>query len=244
MRYFIPNWTGDFRLEQTPEGCTLTVENPSPGDRALLQPFLDDARKRGWIGEEAGIGDTLTTINIPHAMTKVAPVMAKFLTEPTKSWTAIRYVGGKVEVVDGTGRKGWWESAKEAAIEAVATITKPNLGCPEPVARNRRASAVLRAFSTASQWRDFEAQGYLNAVGCDTGRLYRVWHEDEAARRGHRRSLTTESGEPICAWNQSVPAEEQALSLKFAVEHREAWLLHIDDRRTPLAVEGDMRRFA
>ena len=240
---FIPCWSGDFRLESAPENTSLlTVEDPTAGDREVLQRFLVDARARGWLAEDEGIQRRgLTKLPIAHPMSVVAPVMAALLTEPGESWTAIRRVDGKVEVVDGNTLPP--EKTGEPAIEAVAVVKKPQRGCPEPQAATRRASAVLRAYCTTSQWASWQAFGYFAARGNASGRIYRVWHEDAAAKAGMARCLTLMNGTPVCAWDQSVPPEEQALALKLAVEHREAWLLHVGNGHIAER-STDARRFA
>ena len=40
---------------------------------------------------------------------------------------------------------------------------------------------------------------------------------------GH--ALALASGGEVCAWDNRVPPEEEALGLKMAIEHREKWLL-------------------
>ena len=37
--------------------------------------------------------------------------------------------------------------------------------------------------------------------------------------------MEVSTGHAICAWDDTVPAEEEALGLKLAIEHREGWLL-------------------
>ena len=83
---------------------------------------------------------------------------------------------------------------------------------------------MLRAFSTVDQWARWEAEGLMRVVGSFSGRTYTLFHRDEAARRGHDRVLLDARGRAICVWDGSVPAEEEALGIKLAVEHREMWL--------------------
>lgn len=238
MRFwFFPCWSGDFRLERDPADvtrCVLTVEDPTDGDVAKLVPFLADARKRKWLprkpkGAGADLhakGVTLLALSAPPAT--VGPVLAQYaFMGDGETWSAIRCVGGKVSVVDGAVLP-----KTETPIEAVATVKAPTRGCPEPQPCDRRASQVLRTFCTASQWSDFETHGSMRVIGNATGKAYRVYHRDEAAKRGLDRALVdSETGHTICVWDVDVPAEEEALSLKLAVEHREAWLLKLGDRR-------------
>lgn len=120
---------------------------------------------------------------------------------------------------------------KEPAPEpvAAAVVRQPRVGCPEPTACERRASEVLRTFCTARQWNQFEREGRIKVIGNATGKAYHVYHKNRAASRGLGRSVT-EAGDPskiLCVWQENVPPEEEMLTLKLALEHREGWLLAI-----------------
>lgn len=108
---------------------------------------------------------------------------------------------------------------------AAAAVRRPKQGCPAPTAAARRASEVLSVFSTTEQYAQFQAEGCMLLTGSRTGRSYWLFHRDEAARRRLTHSLLDSSGAAICVWDERVPAEEEALAIKLAVEHREGWLL-------------------
>lgn len=146
--------------------------------------------------------------------------------------------GAMGSVVEAVG--GAVEAAREAVSAAVtpepepvpvpvvaaATVREPKRGCPAPTAAARRASEVLRTFSTASQWASWQRTGSMLVVGSSSGQSYRLFHRDEAARRRMAHCLVdVRTGVDVCAWDDRVPPEEEALSLKLAVEHRERWLL-------------------
>ena len=244
MKYlFIPRWSGDFRLEAAGDVCKLTVVDPTSDDVSVLEPFFEEARVHDWVGLLDGVQRKgRTEIEIKAPIVEVAPVLAKIVAGKNASWSALRFESGKVEVHDGILLPA--EKGDEPKVEAAAIVKPPNRGCPEPTTASRRASTVLRTFSTASQWESFQRNGFLTSIGNVTGRAYRVWHKDEAWRRGHRRCLTIGALEkPVCVWQEDVPPEEQALALKLAVEHREAWLLTVGDG---LMIENvnDIRRYA
>jgi hypothetical protein len=109
--------------------------------------------------------------------------------------------------------------------EAAVTLRKPERGCPEPVPTNRRASEVLATFSTRSQLQSYEMHGYMSVVGSATGERYRLYHRDAAAQRGLQRCLIDTHGNPVCVYDWAVPAEEETLAIKFAVEHAEPWIM-------------------
>lgn len=219
--WFFPAWSGDFRLEATGDTCVLTVEDPSDEDRLKLIPFLVEARKRGWTTADGGAiahkGESV--IEIASSLRDAGPVLAGSTHGDAATWTAVRHVGGTV-VIDGVKVPG------EAT--AAATVTPPRKGCPPPSAAERRASEVLRVFSTERQMRTWSEEGWMRVVGSHTGEAYRLYHRDEAAKRGLPRLLIrAATGAPVCVWDDRVPPAEEALAIKLAVEHREAWLLDI-----------------
>lgn len=217
---FIPCWSGDYRLEHTSDvECVLTVEDPTDADRKRLSPFLLEVIRRGALTDFPFVrprGKTL--VPIAMSLREAGPLLAGAVAPD--AWTAVRCVNGKVSVSDKPLERGVPDDA-----EAVGAVQRPSLGCPAPAAAARRASQVLAAFSTASQYESFRARGFLRAVGNYTGRAYHVFHRDEARRRGMGHCLAeAASGLEVCAWDDRVPAEEEVLGLKLAVEHRESWL--------------------
>ena len=117
--------------------------------------------------------------------------------------------------------------AAASAPVAAAAVRQPNRGCPAPTATTRRASEVLSVFSTTSQYDQFQTEGVMRLRGNRTGRTYWLYHRDEAAKRKLTHSLLDSSGAAICVWDERVPAEEEALAIKLAVEHREGWLMRL-----------------
>lgn len=117
-------------------------------------------------------------------------------------------------------------AAEPAPAVAAATVREPQRGCPAPTAAERRASQVLRTFSTDAQWRQWERTGTMRLVGNATGRAYVLHHRGVAASLGLRHVLVRASNQrEVCVWDDRVPPEEEALGIKLAVEHREHWLL-------------------
>lgn len=219
-RWFIPAWCGDFRLEGNGDGtCVLTIENPTIQDRERLSPFLLQCAKEGILTEAPILNPDLTRMTLHASMATLGPRLAA-QTAASSVWTVVACVNGEIRLTDGTSLP-----ATPSEPEAAATLATPERGCPMPAPANRRASEVLAAFSTPRQRESFEAHGRMKVIGNRSGRSYYVYHRDEAAKRGLSRCIATAQGEPICAWDATVPAEEEVLSLKLALEHREAWLL-------------------
>lgn len=245
--------------------CVLTVENPTAQDKTKLAPFLAECRKRGLLDDLTGIAPTgVTTIRLQERIDVLGPVLADCSMPGAKVWTAVRCSDGQVILEDGSslpavtkkGKKGKGivEQAKDAVTslvksvpalpelpavlpEAAVTVPKPARGCPPPTSCTRRASEVLRTFCTGSQWRSWQANGSMRLIGNATGKAYLLYHRDEAARRGMGHVLReVAQRREVCVWDATVPPEEEALAVKFAVEHREAWMLGMTDGLALLAI--------
>lgn len=233
-RWYVPCRSGDFRLEQDSDEATesrLTVEDPTELDLARLRAFLVEARKQGWVDTLDGVMRRgRTEIRVMAPVHIAGPHLSGVVYTPgTALWRVLRSVDGVISVQDTDAHRLIEEARKAEEVKeaaAVATVQTPRRGCPAPVAARRRASEVLAAFSTPEQIEELQRHGRMRAIGNATGKAYHVYHRDEAARRGLAHCLVDcETREDICVWDNRVPAEEELLSLKLAVEHREGWLL-------------------
>lgn len=243
--WFFPCWSGDFRLEAiADEKCRLTVEDPTPADRRLLTPFVVKLRREGVLSNNDIIRPKgRTKIDIDASMGKLGPRLAHALNGEAETWTVIRHANGRMsleslalvtvgpeaeptqEAQDAVFRE---EPESNQKPVAAATVRRPARGCPAPTPCERRASEVLRTFCTRRQWQQWQRQGRLTAIGNATGKAYHVHHRNTAARLGLGHSLTeVGTGHEVCVWDDRVPPEEEALSIKLAVEHRERWMLDL-----------------
>ena len=221
--WFFPCASGDFRLTRVSDTTSLlTVEDPTDSDKERLRPFLAAIKEKKLIDDLVGVQPKgKTEIEIPESMNVLGPLMAAGLHGDTDVWTALRFNDGKMLLND-----GFEMTTTAPTVAAAATIETPRKGCPAPAPAQRRASQVLQAFCTSKQWRQYQAEGRLTARGNVTGRTYHVYHRDEANRRGLRYALVSVADQTsICTWDDRVPAEEETLGLKLAIEHRERWLL-------------------
>lgn len=218
--WYVPCWSGDFRLEaDSPTSCVLTVEAPTAEDTRRLSGFLQWAFDQGWLdAPKLPKGVDRVMYKLPVGVEVAGPELVRSAGVDA-GWTAIKSTEGKITLHDNVP-----EIPNNA--EAAVSLSPPHRGCPEPEPTRRRASEVLRAFLTPAQERQWLAEGRFRVIGNATGKAYHVYHADEAARRGLSRCLVDVAENlPICIYDATVPAEEQALSLKLAVEHRENWLL-------------------
>jgi hypothetical protein len=174
--WFVPVWSGDFRLERAgPDSCNLTVEDPTERDLELLSPFIAQLRTDGLISDVIGVAPTgVTVIPVSAGMGTLGPRLGHAVYGEAETWIALRYADGKMKLETGAELISVEPDAKAPEPEpqlpakpqptAAATVRKPARGCPPPTACTRRASQVLRAFSTASQARQWAAEGRLTAI--------------------------------------------------------------------------------
>lgn len=237
--WFLPVSSGDFRLEKIAgddDHVLLTVEDPTDADRKLLTPFFKTMKEMDMLVGMPEARISLygrTEIKLRGKIEDIGPLLADKVHEDAKLWTAVRHVGGVVSVLDGNGSELFKQlPAKQDASnlpakqepEAVATVREPRRGCPPPETARRRASEVLRTFSTARQMEQWERHGAMKVIGNQTGKAYWLHHRASAVAHGLRHLLVEAvTGHEICIWDDRVPAEEEALAMKLAVEHREEW---------------------
>lgn len=230
-RWYIPNTGGDYRLEEAPGTkpmSVLTVENPTPNEVARLQAFLRTARDRKWVSAKTNIGLVgVTTIKVKAAVAEAGPLLVKAAgAEKPGTLTAVRSVGGQVTSTEKLEEAT--ELVKAPAAEEAVTVRRPTPCCPAPeVAAEIRASAVLRAFCTPSQWANWIRDGFLVCTGRYTGHRYRLAHRNSPlAQRQGRICADITDGAVLHFHDSLLPPPEEVLAAKLILEHRENWLRH------------------
>jgi hypothetical protein len=108
-----------------------------------------------------------------------------------------------------------WRERRQAVIEA----------------RKVRGIALLQEWLTPEQKAQFDASGYFDVIGCDTGRRYRVHHA-----RGTNVHEMDDAGRPLMGWC-FVPSGELVvgdvmLAQKIALETNERAALAVANRFT------------
>lgn len=229
MIWYIPTWSGDYRLTKHPERddeCLLTIEKPTENEKDILLRFFDSMRDRGWTtGTMPRLTKrTFVEMEIGASLYEAGPLLLETVHhQKPELWTGVKSESGKISLL--SEPPGLIRKAMGTAATALATVTAPSVGCPAPEPCNVRASEVLRAFSTPFQFEMFERRGYMPLTGNVTGERYWLFHRNEAARKRLDHALLHESGETMCVWHAALPAEEEMLAIKFLVEHREERML-------------------
>jgi len=250
--WFIPSFSGDYRLTAHPdapdERCLLVVTDPTAAEQEILSRFLAAARKKDkpWIDELAGVsreGETRLTINAP--MSQAGHALAVEATSKRGTLTVVASKDGDVMLeYDGVPDEQAIDEAAETASEAAGkekepdkavTTRRPTLCCPTPIPGPIvRASQVLHAFSTPSQWLSWIENGWMIVYGGLTGYAYRIVHRHHPlAREQGKITWDLTHDRVVHAHASELPAPEEALTMKLVLESRfEDWI------RNPSALLG------
>jgi hypothetical protein len=243
MKWYIPSWNGDLRLEPAPgkpEHTVLTLEKPTADEMRVANEIAGECIKQGWLPKWRAFpfpeSETETHVFLVTApLEKVGPIAAKIMRPGTDVLTAVRLANG--EVLTSHGARAELQSlaeqvAKDATNddtkkpEAAATVKRPTPCCPSCYqAAVGPATDVLLAFLDEEQHADWSRDRLLFAYGGLTGHRYMLAHRNSAmAAKNTRicRDMTDDSVVHFHDW--SVPPEEEVLAAKLILEHREPWL--------------------
>ena len=120
--------------------------------------------------------------------------------------------------------------AKAAKPEKAVTVSRPSLSCPEcpgPKSNEPRnmACEVLWEFLTPEEREEWLSDRAITVFGGLTGHCYRIAARDtkEAASRG-RPVFDLDDRVILHNYHLTVPPEEEVLTNKLLLEHRENWL--------------------
>jgi len=228
MKWFIPTWNGDLRLEPADGGKTrLVVLEPTAAEREALVRLGQALDREGWLGERwrQRWGKRVEVLlNAP--LEKVGPLAADVIRPGKAVMTAMAFHDGQVETITGP----WPETEKLSEdvqkAEAAATVKRPTPCCPRCIpGAVEPATEALLAFLTPQQHEAWAAGRTLNVVGGLSGHEYLLSHRHgELARRYGRICIDLDDGILLHFHDWTVPPEEEVLAAKLILEHREDWL--------------------
>lgn len=236
--WHIPSFCGDFELraDEEDEGKSmLIVEDPTDGEMVQLGTFLAALRQRKWVNKAVGIIPTgRTVLRFEQPIVKVAPLMVSELGSARSQLTVVKSVGGQVTHTfdtDGLEAEEVQAEVAKAAEKAppkatAATVRKPTSCCPTAVEGPvRKASRLLAAFCTPSQWAEWVEHGFITVRGHMSGHWYRICHRNTplAVEQGKIVWDLTDNRLVHC-YDWSVPPAEEVLAVKLLAEHREHWI--------------------
>lgn len=226
MKFFVPSWNGDFRLEPVDEStCRLTVVDPTPLERDMLRSFLAKLRESG--KSKAKVVNKTLTIRAPLA--EVAPLLVESTLPEKTTLTAVRFEDGRLRVVEGARSAELEPAVRAAAAEgatAAVSVKRATPSCPECwPAECAPATEVLYEFLDPAQRRDWERWRLVEVVGGLSGHRYLLSHRHAPwARRWGRMCFDADDRQVVHFHDVSVPPEEEVLGALLVLRHREPWL--------------------
>lgn len=250
MKWFIPNWTGDYRLLSKNGSCVLEVEKPTPHEKAIVKKFLTSAKKKGWVGFDSygfddppeGIGSRNSfyretgkhQIPISAPMADAGKLLVRLTKPIERTITAVSFSDGKLKVIDQAQskeveaaiQKAEAEEAKRSKKAAAASVSRPTTCCPDCVPGSvERASEALLAFLTPEQHDRWAADRSIVVEGNLTGHRYLLSHRGSPRAVRQKKICFDLDDRFVLHFHQSeVPPEEEILAAKLVLEHREHWL--------------------
>lgn len=246
MKFFLPSWNGDFRLEPHAidvNASVLTMVNPTPQELVVVGAFLTEAKKKKWWdgappkkGQPYAGPTSPITVNGPLA--KTSKVMVRVARPADRTLTAVKFASGKMEVVEGAGVEAL--KAVEGAVSAAqadeakgggggaaaVSVKRPTPCCPQCLpGAIEPATEVLLSFLTDEQHRQWERERAIVVEGGLSGHRYVIAHRHSPiAQRVGKICFDTDDGEVLHFHDWSVPPEEEVLAAKLIMEHAEPWL--------------------
>lgn len=242
MKWFIPSWNGDVRIETDPKAedrSILRIVKPTLGEIETLGALGKVLTKRRLFGKpwlhrvllwdpEGDQNEQAVTVFAPFA--KVSAVVVKHLRPGKQVMTAIVMKDGKVETVE-TARAGEAETEALATKaekdgKAAATVKRPTPSCPQCFKDAvGPATEALLSFLSPEQHDDWARHRYIIVTGGQSGHRYVLAHRHTLlAMKFGRICYDLEDCGVVHFHDITVPPEEEVLAAKLILEHREPWL--------------------
>ena len=239
MKFYIPSWNGDLRLESDgKEGSRLVVHKPTPHEQKILKEFIRHAKAKGWTNNlpDVPFPNDKSEVAISAPLSKASKILLK-LTRPKKqTLTAISFSDGKLSIIEGADEPAAMKVAetieKAAATEdpekpaKAASVRRHTPCCPDcEVGSVAPASEVLLSFLNEEEHASWARDRAIVVTGGLTGHRYILAHrQSPIAAYNTKMCFDLDDGQILHFHDNSVPPEEEVLAAKLILEHREPWL--------------------
>lgn len=251
MKWYIPSWNGDVRLEPDPVDNTRTllwIEKPTDHELQVLGKLSELMLAAGHIEEPIDVkrsrsrfaGKKTQTINAP--ITTIGPLVAKLFKPGDAVLTAVKLKDGQILTCTGTGadlvelvsdvadvtkpKPDAEERPEGRKAKAITTVKRPTPSCPQCIPGSvKPAREVLLAFLTPNEHQQWANYRSLYVTGGLSGHRYLLAHrETQTAARIGRIAYDIDAQCVVHFHDRSVPPEEEVLAAKLILEHQEPWL--------------------
>lgn len=240
MRWFIPSWNGDLRLEPDPKDSSqtiLSIVRPTPAEIITVNELGKIFHGMGWLSswetveKKRFMREKRFTVRAP--LEKVGPIATSIMRPGNAVLTAIRYKDGVVETVSGKDLPALQALAEKAAAasedkpaETATTVKRPTPSCPSCVPGSiEPASEVLLSFLNEEEHESWAKDRSIVVTGGLSGNHYLLSHRhSDFAKRARRICYDLDDHVIVHFHDWTVPPEEEVLAAKLILEHREPWL--------------------
>lgn len=228
--WYVPSWNGDFRLVAGDDAGTskLLVMQPTPHELQLLAGFMKVARKKKWTKEtltEKSAIDTRTIV-LDAAIEKVGTALVKATKPKDRTLTAVSFKGGRLEVAETGMLETFVAKAADDSEAKAVSVARPTPCCPKcepgsiPPARD-----VLLEFLNDEEHADWAKHRAIMVRGGMSGHRYLLAHRNTPTAGRLGKICYDMDDHFILHFHASdVPPEEEILTAKLILEHREPWL--------------------
>jgi hypothetical protein len=236
MRWYIPSFGGDFRLEPSEDAgkCMLVIQRPTLGEIGILKKFLAKARKNAWTSDDLPKtdGGTYRAINthlieLATTVAKAGAALVKMTRPKDRTLTAVKFENGRLETAVGTDTAMDTLAEKSAdSAKAAVSVARPTPCCPQCYeGAIGPATEVLAEFMTDEQHADWAKKRAMIVHGGYTGRRYLLAHRNSAiAAKIGKICFDVDAKLPLHFHDSFLPPEEEVLATKLILEHHEDWL--------------------
>lgn len=237
MRWYVPSWNGDLRLEPDPKDpqCTiLSIVKPTAAEIVTVNEIGKAFEALGWLEGPWAVVEKkwfrkTTTIPVLAPLEKVGPIASAIMRPGKQVLTAVRFRDGQVETVSGQEPEALAQLAAkgtEKEAPAAATVKRPTPSCPSCIPGSiEPATEALLAFLTDEQHESWARERSVMVQGGLSGHHYLLSHRhSEFAQQCGRMCFDLDDRFVVHFHDWSVPPEEEVLAAKLILEHREHWL--------------------
>jgi hypothetical protein len=259
VKFYVPSWNGDFRLEDDGKGGTrLVVHDPTPHEQKIIEEFLHKAEAKGWVSDRDRAvpdwfrfgKDARREVSLSAPLAKASKILLKLARPTMQTLTAVSFSDGKLSVIEGADDAAV-DKISEAVEKAAATedpkqpakaasVRRPTPCCPDcEVGSVEPASEVLLAFLNEEEHATWSRERAIVVTGGLTGHRYVLAHrQSPIAAYNTKMCFDLDDGQILHFHDNSVPPEEEVLAAKLILEHREPWL-----RNEATLLGGDNMKF-
>jgi len=216
MKAYFPSTFGDINIEQDNKNIILSTVDLTVNEEETLKEIIKKFSHN--IKEPVQNYENTKIILENVKIEDIHKFMIKNLKKNKPTLTAIKLKDGKLELVDEIK-----DEHEKIADKAVTTL-KPPRGCPMPemtIAKEIRASTVLKEFLTPQQIEDFNNHRSFISIGNYTSHPYLIISRWSPKIEQYGQVYDLVNKQRICTSCKEIPPSEEMLSMKLSVELNE-----------------------